>query len=132
LVLTVQSPEPSGEEEHMIGSVSTMVHLTSALRRAFGRVFITFFLTGIITAAATEVVGYIITGKFEVLTHIAAGVLAVGWAIALSLLVLVGEVVRGLVTAARDATSEVEKEVKDAGGLLGGVINSVEGKNRQR
>ncbi|HEV2239290.1 MAG TPA: hypothetical protein VGR57_21720 [Ktedonobacterales bacterium] len=117
----------------MIGSVSTMFHLGAALRRAAGRVFITFFLTGIIVAGATEVVGYILTNQhFELWTHIAAGVLGVGWAIALSLLVLVGEIVRGLVTGVRDAGKEVEKEVKDAGGLLGGVINSVEGKNRPK
>jgi hypothetical protein len=114
----------------MIGSVSTMFHLGSALKRAFGRVIITFFLTGIIVAGATEAVGYFMTGKFELLTHIAAGVLGVGWAIALSLLVLVGEVIRGLVTAARDAAKDVEKEVQGAGSLIGGVINSVEGKNR--
>lgn len=117
----------------MIGSVSTMFHLGAALKRAAGRVFITFFLTGIIVAGATEVVGYILTNQhFELWTHIAAGVLGVGWAIAISLMVLVGEIVHGLVTGVRDAGKEVEKEVKDAGGLLGGVINSVEGKNRPK
>jgi hypothetical protein len=116
----------------MIGSVSTMFHLGSALKRAAGRVFITFFLTGIIAAAATEGVGYYLTGKFELLTHVAAGVLAVGWAIALSLLVLVGEIIRGLVTGVRDASKEVEKEVQGAGSLIGGVINSVEGKNKPK
>ena len=117
----------------MIGSVSTVFHLGAALRRAFGRVVITFFLTGIIFAAATEVVGYILANQhFELWTHIAAGVLGVGWAIALSLLVLVGEIVRGLVTGVRDAGREVEKEVKDAGGLLGGAIQSDEGKNRPK
>lgn len=111
----------------MIGTASTIVHLAGALRRAAGRVIVTFFLTLIIVGVIGEAIGYFIFGHFELVTHILSAVLAVGWAIAISLLVLVGEVVRGLVVAARDSVKDVEKQVGDAGKLVGGVISSVEG-----
>lgn len=113
----------------LIGTASTAVHLLGALRRAAGRVILTFFLTLIIVGAASEIAGYFVLGqKVEVITHILSAALAVGWAIAISLLVLVGEVVRGLVTGVRDAAKDVEKQVGDAGKLVGGVIQSVEGR----
>jgi uncharacterized ion transporter superfamily protein YfcC len=100
-----------------------------ALRRAAGRVILTFFLTLIIVGAIVEAVGYFVAQQhFNIFTHILAAVLAIGWAIAISLLVLVGEVVRGLVKAAREGVQDVEKQVGDAGKLVGGVISSVEGR----
>lgn len=112
----------------LIGTASTAVHLLGALRRAAGRVILTFFLTLIIVGAASEVAGYFLLGKVEIITHVLSAALAVGWAIAISLLVLVGEVVRGLITGVRDAAKDVEKEVGEAGKLVGGVIQSVEGR----
>jgi hypothetical protein len=117
----------------MIGSVSTIFHLGAALRRAAGRVFASFFLTGIIIAAVVEAIGFFVANQtFNPITHVVAAVMGVGWAVAVSLLVLVGEIIRGLVTGVKDVAKDVEKEAQDAGGLVGGVINSVEGRNQPK
>lgn len=117
-----------------MGSVNTAMHLLGALRRAAGRVFITFFLTLIVVGALSEGLHYALTPSHQngLLTHIVSAALAVGWAIAVSLLVLVGEVIRGLVTGVRDAAKDVEHEVSQAGGLVSGVVHSMEGKHEQK
>jgi hypothetical protein len=117
-----------------MGSVSTAMHLLSALRRAAGRVFIAFILTLVIVGALSEGLHYVLTPSHQngVLTHIVSAALAVGWALAISLLVLVGEVIRGLVTGVRDAAKDVEHEVADAGSLVTGVVHSLEGKNEPK
>jgi hypothetical protein len=117
-----------------MASVNTMFHLMGALRRAAGRVFLAFFLTLIIVAALAEGLHYILTNPHYngTLTHIVAALLAVGWAIAVSLIVLIGEVIRGLVTGVKDTVKDVEKEVGDAGQLVQGAIRSVEGKGQQK
>ena len=99
-----------------------------ALRRAAGKVFLAFFLTLIIVGGLCEG-GHLLfssTHSNGLLTHILSAVLAVGWAIAVSLIVLVGEVVRGVIAGVRDASKDVEKQVGDAGKLVSGVISSVE------
>lgn len=113
----------------MIGTASTIVHLLGALRRAAGRVILTFFVTLIIVGLLCEGGHYFFspTHSNGLLTHILSAVLAVGWAIAVSLLVLVGEVIRGLVSGVREGVKDVEKQVGDAGKLVGGVLSSVEG-----
>jgi hypothetical protein len=114
-------------------SAVTFVHLLGALRRAAGRVFLSFLITLIVVAAATEGIYFLVTTPHRIdnpLTHILAALMAVGWAVAVSLLVLVGEIVRGLVSGVRDTVKDVEKEVGEAGSLVGGVIQSVEGKNQ--
>ena len=122
---------PSGRAKGrraLIGTISTAAHLAGALKRAAGRVFLTFFLTLIIVFALCAG-GHLLfssTHTDGILTYIVSAVLAIGWAIALALLVLVGEVVRGLVRGVRDGVSDVEKQVGDAGKLVGGVVSSVE------
>lgn len=107
-------------------SVSATFHLLGALRRAAGRVFLTFFLTLIVVGGATEVAHYFIAGSNGLFTHILAAALGVGWAIALSLLVLVGEVIRGLVTGVKDTVKDVEKEAAGVGQFVQGVAGTIE------
>lgn len=117
-----------------MGSVSTAVHLLGALRRAAGRVFMAFLLTLIVVGGLSEGVHYALTPSHQngLLTHIVSAALAVGWAIAISLLVLVGEVIRGLVSGVRETAKDVEHEVGQAGGLVSGVVHSLEGKHEQK
>lgn len=111
-----------------MGSASTLFHLAGALRRAIGRVFVTFFLTLLIVGGASEAAFYVIRNNQspDLLAHVVSAFVAVGWAIAVSLVVLVGEIIRGLVTGAKDAVKDVEKEVGQAGSFVGGVVQSVE------
>lgn len=115
-----------------MAAAGTLVHLLGALRRAAGRVFLTFLLTLIIVGAATEGIFYLIAGKIDMISHVLAALMGVGWAIAVSMLVLVAEVVRGLVTGVRDTVKDVEKDVSEAGSLVGGVMRSVEGKGQPK
>lgn len=112
-----------------MASASTIVHLLGALRRAAGRVILTFLLTLIVVAGIAEAVLYFLFNQtFHLGSHILSAALGVGWAIALSLLVLVVEVVRGLVKGVGDAAKDVEAQIGDAGKLVGGVVQSVEHK----
>lgn len=111
-----------------MASASTLFHLGGALRRAAGRVFLTFFLVLIIVAGLTEGLHYVLAGPPGLLTHIVSAALGLGWAFAISLFVLVFEVVKGLVTGVRDAAKDVERQVGDAGKIIGGVVESVEHK----
>jgi hypothetical protein len=123
----------SGEEEKTMGQATALFHLARALRRAAGRVFVAFFLTLIIVAVLAEGLLYALSTphQFTVLGHIATALMAVGWAVAISLFVLVAEVVRGLVAGARDAAQGVEREVGDAGKLVEGVVQSVERRDKK-
>lgn len=114
-----------------MGPATALFHLARALRRAAGRVFLAFFLTLIIVAAASEGLHFVVVGSNGTFTHVASALLAVGWAVAISLFVLVVEVVRGLVAGARDAVQDVEREVGDAGKLVGGVVQSVERRDKK-
>ncbi|HEV7129508.1 MAG TPA: hypothetical protein VGN32_18885 [Ktedonobacterales bacterium] len=113
----------------MIGSASTLYHLGGALRRAAGRVFLTFILVLILVAAASEATLYFLFNQhFYLGSHILSAALGIGWAFAISLFVLVFEVVKGLVTGVKDAAKDVEKQVGDASKIVGGVVESVEGR----
>lgn len=116
----------------MIGTASTAFHLLGALRRAAGRVILMFFLTLIVVGGLAEGVHFLLAGSNGTLTHILSAALAVGWAIAVSLLVLVGEVVRGLISGVREGVKDVEREVGDAGKLVGNVVQSIEGHGQKK
>lgn len=116
----------------LIGTASTAFHLLGALRRAAGRVILMFFLTLIVVGGLAEGVHFLLAGSNGTLTHILSAALAVGWAIAVSLLVLVGEVVRGLISGVREGVKDVEREVGDAGKLVGNVVQSIEGHGQKK
>jgi hypothetical protein len=108
-------------------SLSATYHFLTALRRAAGRVFLTFVISLVVFGGGYELVHYIITGKSPtVFTDVLAAVLGVGWAIALSLVVLVGEIIRGLVAGVKDTVKDVEKEVGDVGRFAEGVAGTIE------
>jgi hypothetical protein len=109
-----------------MGQISAIGHLLGALRRAAGRVFITFLLTLVVVAALSEGIHYVLARNNGVLTHVVSALMAVGWAIAVSLLVLVFEVIKGLVEGARDVARDVEREVGQAGQLVQGAVQSAE------
>lgn len=117
-----------------MGSASTLFHLAGALRRAIGRVFIMFVLTLLIVGGASEAAFYVIRNNHapDLLAHVVSAFVAIGWAIAVSLIVLVGEIIRGLVTGAKDAVKDVEKDVGDVGSFVGGVVQSVEHRGERK
>ncbi|HEY7781198.1 MAG TPA: hypothetical protein VIC85_13380 [Ktedonobacterales bacterium] len=111
-----------------MGQATALFHLMGALRRAAGRVFLAFVLTLIIVGGGT-IVAYVVLrgGSFtNTFVDIAAAFIGVGWAIAVSLLVLVFEVIRGLVAGVRDAAKDAQSEIHDAGKLVEGVAHSIE------
>jgi hypothetical protein len=117
-----------------MGQATALVHLARALRRAAGRVFLSFLLTLVIVAAVSEGLFYFLLNsshQFSVLGHVVSALMAVGWAVAVSLFVLAVEVVRGLVEGARDAARDVEREVGEAGRLVQGAVQSVERRDKK-
>jgi hypothetical protein len=116
-----------------MGQASALFHLARALRRAAGRVFLAFLLTLIIVAALSEGLFYALNTphQFSVLGHVVSALMAVGWAVAVSLFVLAAEVVRGLVEGARDAARDVERQVGDAGQLVRGAVESIEHRDQK-
>jgi hypothetical protein len=114
-----------------MASFSAAYHILGALRRAAGRVLLTFLLTLIIAGGGTELAHYLIAPPNGLYTHILAALMGVGWAIALSLLVLVGEVVRGLVQGVKDTVKDAEKEVGEVGSFVKGVAGSLEHRDKK-
>ena len=109
--------------------MGVLAHLLGGLRRAIGRVFLWFIIFGLIGAALVEAVTYIETTPhqtFGLLTNIAAAVVGVILGYAAGLTVVVAEVVRGRVTAVRDAQKGVEGDLGNLGGLAGGVVKEIE------
>jgi hypothetical protein len=106
----------------MVG-LSVVGHLMKALGRAIGRVLLTFVVTFIIVGGGYALVHLVVSAKDTLATYLVAGALGVGWALAISLLVLMGEVIKVAVEAARGAATEVEQAV-------GNVARSVEGRGQ--
>ena len=105
-----------------MASLSASYHFFQALRRAAGRVLLTFLITLIVVGGGTALVYALLAPHgIDVLGYILAAVLGVGWAVALSLIVLVGEIVRGLVAGVKDTVQDVKKEVGDVGSLVSGL-----------
>jgi hypothetical protein len=102
-----------------MASLSASYHFFRALRRAAGRIFLTFLITLLVVGGATELVYFLIVGSVGLVSHVLAVAMGVGWAVALSLLVLVGEIVRGLVEGVKDTVKDVSKEVGEVGSLVG-------------
>lgn len=114
-------------------AAGTLFHLLGALRRAIGRVFIWFFLMLIVGGAVTEVVAYFAVGHPSlsgyhpaVLTHIAAVVIGLVLGYAAALTVLVGEVVRFMVSSVKTAEKEIKAEVSAPVKLVDALVQSVE------
>jgi hypothetical protein len=82
-------------------------HVLRAVGRAFVKVFTGFLVGGIIGAGAVEGVKYF-NGGFSALGHIAAAVFGVVLGYAVGLTMAVGEAIRALIDAGKEATKGAE------------------------
>jgi hypothetical protein len=102
-------------------------HLLGGLRRAAGRIVLWFLICGLIGAAIVEGVSLIETkGGPTLVTHISAAVIGVIVGYAAGLTVLVGEVIRFLVEAVKEAQQTVEGDLGNLGGVVGEVGKAIE------
>lgn len=103
-------------------------HLLGGLRRAIGRVILWFLIFGLIGAGIVEVISMVETkgASPTVLTHITAAVIGVVLGYAAGLTVLVSEVIRFLVEAAREAEKGVQGDLGSLGNIAGEVGKAIE------
>lgn len=114
-------------------------HIFAALRRALGRVILTFLGFGVGGAAIVEGTSYLSTRQvFSTLPNVAAIVFGVVLAYAAALTVIVAEAIRALTEAIRDIVNDagnveksalgaVEKAAGGAEGAAGNLVKTVEG-----
>ena len=84
-------------------------HTLEALRRALFAVAITGLLVALITAVATELVGFVLTKQFSGTTHLAAAALALSFGYAVAATVFIGEILRAIVKIIEMIVEETEK-----------------------
>ncbi len=116
-------------------AVSIVTHLMRALRQALGRVALWFTLSALVSALAVEVVGYLGAGQHfppSELTNIAALALAVAVGYAAALTVLIGEVVRFMVSAVQDAERNLVRDVAGGKQVVESLVSSFENIEHQR
>ena len=110
-------------------------HVFAAIRREFGRIFLTFVGGLAVGAAAVEGGGAYFSQFGHTLTNVAAGIFGVVLGYAAALTVAIVETVRALIRLIRESTTEVEKvekavvgDVGKLGGEAGKLGGDVEGK----
>jgi hypothetical protein len=116
-----------------MGEAHALFHLAGAMRRAAGRVILSFLGTAVVIVAGGEG-AYVATHSGHIggtLFDVAIAFVAIGWAIAVSLFVLVFEVVKGLVAGVRDTARDVSREVGDVGSFARGVAQTIEDRNKK-
>lgn len=125
------------QEINQIRSVTG--HLLAAVRRAFGRVFLTFLGFGVVGGGAVEGANFFTNGHhLTPVGNVAAIVFGLVLAYAAGLTVAVVEAVRALNEAIKEvvaegqkaekaALGEVEKLAGGTEGVAGGLIKTVEG-----
>ncbi len=84
-------------------------HTLEALRRALFAVFITGLLVALITAVATELVGFLLTKQISGPTHLAAAALALAFGYAIAVTVFLGEILRAIIKIIEMIVEESEK-----------------------
>ncbi len=109
-------------EQRMMKLLGTAAkHTLEALRRALFAVFITGLLVALITAVATELVGFLLTKQISGPTHLAAAALALAFGYAIAVTVFLGEILRAIVKIIEMIVEESEKlaaaAMKEAGVL---------------
>jgi hypothetical protein len=116
-----------------MATAGTLFHLLGALRRAIGRVFLWFFLVLIVSGVAVEVIAYFASGhptlshySPSMWTNIAAIGLGLAFAYAAALTVIVGEVVRFLVSSIQTAGREIRSDIAAPEKLVGAVVQGIE------
>jgi len=94
---------------------TTAKHILGSLRRAIFAVGITFIITALIAAAATEVAAAFLTKEFPSgATHLAAAALALSFGYAAAVTVFVGEILRAIIKAVELIVEEAEKVERKA------------------
>ncbi|HEX6541635.1 MAG TPA: hypothetical protein VF040_07765 [Ktedonobacterales bacterium] len=97
-------------EQRLVKLLGTAAkHTLDALRRALLAVAITGLLVALITAVATELVGFILTKQFSGPTHLAAAALALSFGYAVAATVFIGEILRAIVKIIEMIVEESEK-----------------------
>jgi hypothetical protein len=103
-------------------------HLLRTLRRSFGRIFLLFFVTGLIAAIVVELAAIIVTGgQFpSPWTHITAAILffVVGYGVSITM--LTAEIIRDLVTTVEDMAKDVRNELTASGKVVTDFARSYE------
>ena len=89
-------------------------HTLEALRRALLAVFITGLLVALITAAATIVIGFVLTHTIGGPTYLAAAALALAFGYAVAVTVFLGEILRAIIKIVEMIVEESEKLAKTA------------------
>ncbi len=102
-------------------------HLLTTVGKLFRRVAMSFLVTFLIAAGATEVVASVLTKQFPPasLTHVTAVVIGFGWGLVVGLAVAIEEGLRGFIVlieevgkATEQAAVKLGKEIGKEGGQL--------------
>ena len=109
-------------EQRLVKLLGTAAkHTLEALRRALVAVFVTGLLVFLITAVATELVGFLLTKQFNGTTHLVAAALALSFGYAVAVTVFLGEILRAIIKIIEMIVEESEKlaqaAIKEAGVL---------------
>lgn len=110
-------------------TVSIMTHLFRAMRRAFGRVVLWFVVSAIVSALVVEGVAYFASGRHfppTLLTNIAAVALAVAIAYAAALTVLIGEIVRFMVSTVQDSERDLARDLSGGKHVVDALLHTIE------
>ena len=102
-------------EQRLVKLLGTAAkHTLEALRRALVAVFVTGLLVFLITAVATELVGFLLTKQFNGTTHLVAAALALSFGYAVAVTVFLGEILRAIIKIIEMIVEESEKLAKAA------------------
>ncbi len=97
-------------EQRLVKLLGTAAkHTLEALRRALVAVFVTGLLVFLITAVATELVGFLLTKQFNGTTHLVAAALALSFGYAVAVTVFLGEILRAIIKIIEMIVEESEK-----------------------
>lgn len=116
-------------------AVSILTHLLRALRRAFGRVVLWFVASLLVTAAVVEGVAYFAAGRHlppTVLTNVAAVALAVVIAYAAALTVLIGEIVRFMVSTVQEGEHDLARDLTGGKQVVDALLHTIEQNDHPR
>lgn len=109
-------------------AIGIAAHLLRALRHAIRRVVMWFALSAAITAVVVELTSIVATGGHlpTSLTHLAALTLALAVGYAAALIVLLGEMMRGLMDIVENTEQAIHRERSGGTRLLGAVAHAME------
>ena len=104
-------------ESRLLGMLGTIgKHILTGIRRALYAVALTFIIVALVVAAATEVIGSILTKQIPPSgpTHLAAAALAISFGYAAAITVALGEILRAIIDSVELIIREAEALEKKA------------------